>query len=76
MSEDFSQDQNDARLIDVQGVAALLGCCTRSVYRFADMGRIPRPIKLGHLVRWDRQVLDKWISDGCPDMRERRRSNK
>lgn len=37
-----------AELLDVRSVAARLGgCSTRHVYRLADAGRMPRPIKLG-----------------------------
>ncbi|MEK6675988.1 MAG: helix-turn-helix domain-containing protein [Planctomycetota bacterium] len=57
-----------AELLDVRAVAALLGgCSTRHVYRLADGGRMPRPIKLGSLVRWRRTELDIWISEGCPN---------
>ena len=56
-------------LIDVQGVAALLNCSARHVYRLADMGRMPRPVKLGALVRWSRVAILDWIAQGCPSCR-------
>ena len=56
----------DVRLLDVQAVAQLLSCSTRHVYRLADAGRMPRPRKLGTLVRWDRHELEKWLTDDCP----------
>jgi excisionase family DNA binding protein len=43
-----------------------LGCSSRHVRRLADVGRMPRPIKLGSLVRWPRSVIEQWIADGCP----------
>jgi excisionase family DNA binding protein len=56
-----------AELLDVRSVAALLGgCSTRHVYRLADAGRMPRPLKLGTLVRWRRAEVLEWISVGCP----------
>lgn len=59
----------DAELLDVRGVAALLGeCSTRHIYRLADSGRMPRPIKLGNLVRWRRTELEAWIAAGCPSL--------
>ena len=54
-----------AALLDVNAVADLLGCSPRHVYRFADGGRMPRPVKLGALARWRRSELDKWIAGGC-----------
>jgi excisionase family DNA binding protein len=53
-------------LIDVRTVAELLNCSERHVYRLADTGRIPRPVKLGALVRWNRVEIEKWLADGCP----------
>ncbi|MFO8006214.1 MAG: helix-turn-helix domain-containing protein [Candidatus Brocadiia bacterium] len=55
-----------AAMMKVQDVAKALNCSTRTVYRLADSGRMPRPVKLGALVRWPRQVIEQWIADGCP----------
>ena len=56
----------EVRLLDVQAVAQFLSCSTRHVYRLADSGRMPRPRKLGVLVRWDRLELENWLAGGCP----------
>lgn len=56
----------EVRLLDVHAIAQLLSCSTRHVYRLADSGQMPRPRKLGALVRWDREELEKWLADGCP----------
>jgi len=53
-------------LIDVHAVASMLACSTRHVYRLCDAGRMPQPVRLGALVRWDRSVIKAWIADGCP----------
>ena len=58
-----------AELLDVQDVAALLHCSARHVYRLSDAGRMPRPVRLGALVRWRRQVVLDWIAAGCPAVR-------
>jgi excisionase family DNA binding protein len=58
-----------AQLLDVRAVAALLDCSTRHVYRLADGGRMPPPVRLGALVRWRRQDLDTWLANGCPTCR-------
>ena len=56
-----------AELLDVKAVTLLLGgCSTRHVYRLADAGSMPRPIRLGKLVRWRRAELEAWIAAGCP----------
>lgn len=66
MVEAEAQKAIPAELLDVRTVAALLGCSSRHVYRLADGGRMPRPIKLGSLVRWRRAELRAWIDAGCP----------
>ncbi len=54
-------------LLDVQAVAALLGgCSSRHIFRLSDSGKMPRPVKLGTLVRWRRSDIAAWISAGCP----------
>lgn len=57
----------DRRLLAVDDVAAMLGVSGRHVYRLSDAGRMPRPVKLGGAVRWDRLAIADWIAAGCPD---------
>jgi excisionase family DNA binding protein len=57
---------NPAELLDVRAVAGVLGCSTRHVYRMADAGRMPRPLKLGQLVRWRRGELLGWDRGRLP----------
>jgi excisionase family DNA binding protein len=58
-----------AQLLDVRAVAALLNCSPRHVYRLADAGKMPPPLKLGALVRWNRRVVEDWIAAGCKPVR-------
>ncbi len=60
------------QLIGVQELAKLLGCAPRTIYRLADGGRMPRPRKLGGLVRWSLAEIRKWVEDGCPKDYRRR----
>ncbi len=53
-------------LLDVRGVARLLACSPRHVYRLSDAGRMPPPVRLGSLVRWVRQAIEHWLAEGCP----------
>jgi excisionase family DNA binding protein len=59
-------ERASAELLDVKSVAALLDCSPRHVYRLADTGRMPSPLKLGHLARWNRKAIMGWIDAGCP----------
>jgi excisionase family DNA binding protein len=57
-------------LLDVRAVAALLDCSPRHIYRLADAGRMPAPVRIGSLVRWRRQDLDEWLAGGCKPVRQ------
>ena len=59
-----SQKVNE--LLQIDDVARALGVSRRSVYRLADAGRLPRPLKVGRLNRWRRAEIDEWIAAGCP----------
>jgi excisionase family DNA binding protein len=59
-----------AALLDVQTVAQLLRCSPRHIYRLADAGRMPPPLKLGALVRWPRQAIEEWVAGGCKPVRQ------
>jgi excisionase family DNA binding protein len=56
-------------LFSVRHVAELLGISTRQVYRLSDAGKMPRPIKLGGMVRWLKSELDEWLIDRCRPVR-------
>jgi predicted DNA-binding transcriptional regulator AlpA len=56
-------------LIDAKGVAGRIDSCTRTVWRLRDRGILPFSINLGGLVRWNSEVIDEWIRQGCPPHR-------
>jgi len=53
-------------LLAVSDVAHILNCSPRHIYRMAGSGRMPKPVKLGALVRWNRREVVEWLSLGCP----------
>jgi excisionase family DNA binding protein len=58
------------KLGDVNAVAEKCDCSPRHIYRLADSGRMPAPVRLGSLVRWDLEEIDRWIVAGCPSCRK------
>jgi excisionase family DNA binding protein len=54
-----------APLLTVKQVATRINCSERTVYRLADSGEMPRPLKIGWLVRWRVSDIEKWIEAGC-----------
>lgn len=53
-------------LVDIGRVARTLGCSVRHVHRLRDAGKMPRPVRLGGLLRWNRAEVDRWVAAGCP----------
>ncbi len=41
-----------SRMVTAAELAAALNCSTRSITRACNDGRLPRPLKIGRLVRW------------------------
>lgn len=72
MSTVSTREELSAKLLDVEAVAALLGCSPRHVYRLSDAGKMPGPLKLGSLVRWKLSgpgSIAEWLDQGCPSVR-------
>lgn len=59
-------DRARPEMLNVQQVAEILGCSPRHVYRLADSGKMPKPVRVGTLVRWSFDDLAAWINEGCP----------
>ena len=57
-------------LVDVNGVAELLSCSSRHVFRLTEAGKMPKPVRLGSLVRWSQVSIQSWIEAGCPSRME------
>ena len=54
-----------AELLDAVAVAKRLSLGVRTIWRWADAGRLPMPVQLGRLRRWRAADIDRWIADGC-----------
>jgi excisionase family DNA binding protein len=57
------------QLWTIDDFARRLKCSTRHLRRLVDAGRAPAPIRLGALLRFNSSIAEKWIADGCPDLR-------
>ncbi|EMI54684.1 helix-turn-helix transcriptional regulator [Rhodopirellula sallentina] len=57
-------------MLSVDDIAkGFLGCSPRHVRRLVDSGAMPKPIRLGSLLRWPRGQIEQWIQEGCPNSR-------
>lgn len=57
-------------LLTTRQAAELLGIGERTLWRYANCGYAPVPVKIGGAVRFRRGELLAWIEAGCPDLRE------
>lgn len=51
-------------------LAAMLCVSERTLYRRRAAGEVPRPVRIGGVVRWPLDVIESWISRGCPPIAE------
>jgi len=54
------------KLIGTKELAKILGVSTRSVARLECSGRLPKPLRVGGLLRWPEATIARWIDSGCP----------
>lgn len=59
-----------AEPLDTRTVAERLGCSARHGRRVAGQGVMPRPVRLGGLVRWRTGEPTSRIDAGCPRARD------
>ncbi len=57
-------------LLSADELAGQLKMSPRSVWRLESAGKIPRPIRLGRLVRWSQEEITRWITAGAPSRHE------
>lgn len=53
-------------LINAAQMARLLSVSEASVWAYLSAGRVPAPVKLGGLTRWNVEELRAWVNAGCP----------
>jgi len=52
-------------LIDVGELAKMMSLSPRTVWRLANCGKLPAPLKIGGSRRWKRQSIIDFIEGGC-----------
>jgi hypothetical protein len=58
-------------LLDTRDMAEFLGIPAKAVQQMAWTGRIPIPIRLGAVMRWNIIRLLEWVESGCPRLKGR-----
>jgi excisionase family DNA binding protein len=63
---EFFDESFDPRLISVHDLATILKVSQRTIWRLLSAGKLVKPIRLGGVVRWRYDEIQRWISDNCP----------
>ncbi|MHC4476779.1 MAG: helix-turn-helix transcriptional regulator [Planctomycetota bacterium] len=54
--------------VPAKELAGMLGVSLRQIWRLNATGKLPRPVRLGGSVRWNRAEVMQWFNEaGCPD---------
>ena len=53
-------------LLDKKEVAKLLNVSARHVSSLQVTGRMPKPVRMGRVVRWRCDEIKAWVEAGCP----------
>ncbi len=56
-------EPEQALLLTPVQLARLLGISLRHVWRMRDAGRLPKPIRLGKLIRWQKTTIERWLAE-------------
>lgn len=71
VKEDRKPHPGGRGLIYAAYVASLLKVSSRTVWRLNDAGRIPQPVRIGSLVRWNHREFVEWLAAKCPPREQR-----
>ena len=65
--KDSRMDDNPTALtVNARQAAKMLNVSVRQVWRLCNTGKLPKPIRLGHCVRWRKAELEAFVAAGCP----------
>ena len=61
------RETSKVRLIDRETLGLKLGGLSeRSISRYIRLCKIPKPVRIGHKLLWDEQIIDEWVQQRCP----------
>ena len=61
---------NDQILLPTANAAGLLGVSIRTWYTWDQLGKIPKPVRVGRKLFWRRDELLSWVDADCPERKD------
>ena len=61
-----SPPEDESLLVDSKQACKLLKVSERKLWQMWNSDVMPKPMKIGRVVRWSREDLVKWVQEGCP----------
>ena len=58
--------QTQPAVLTIADMANLLATSERSIRRYVNEGRLPKPLRLGQQLRWRKIEVMEWIAAGMP----------
>ena len=62
-----TNDRSKFTLMTAQAAAELINVSKRTWYRLNSAGKVPAPVRISGIVRWNPVELAHWIEAGTPD---------
>jgi excisionase family DNA binding protein len=67
--EALQMTKNMPSLLSIKEIANLANVSIRTINRQIDAGHLGTPIRIGRAVRFQRDLIDRWIANGCKPVR-------
>jgi len=64
-----ARNTREALAVCARELAEMLDVSLRQVWRLNAAGKLPKPVRIGGSVRWNREEILEWFQAGCPDRR-------
>lgn len=64
--ERVDADEVEPVVVTAKQLAMMLQISKRTLFRMRSAGRLPKPVRVGGIVRWRLEDVRNWIANGCP----------
>jgi predicted DNA-binding transcriptional regulator AlpA len=54
------------RVVTAKELGKILAVAVRTIWRYDEEGKIPRPLRIGRSVRWRLNEIQDWLNCGAP----------